>query len=124
MSWSEQVFRAASTVLLVEVKAAAPIGQGEQGGETQDKVNLVPESSPPVFSARIVSPTPQSDWTEYGTSPHLILPHGNVLVFEVGGQTVFAKVVHHPGNAAKPWFFPTIEAGYLPALYEAAGQFN
>ena len=37
---------------------------------------------------------------EFGTAPHVITPKnpGGVLVFEVGGETVFARIVHHPGT--------------------------
>lgn len=34
-----------------------------------------------------------------GTRPHEIRPRtASVLAFEIGGQTVFATVVHHPGT--------------------------
>jgi hypothetical protein len=39
-----------------------------------------------------------------GTRPHLIRPRrAQVLRFKVGGRTVFAKVVHHPGTRARPF---------------------
>lgn len=39
-----------------------------------------------------------------GTRPHIIRPRTKqVLKFNVGGQTVFAKVVHHPGTRARPF---------------------
>ncbi|WP_030684284.1 HK97 gp10 family phage protein [Streptosporangium amethystogenes] len=39
-----------------------------------------------------------------GTRPHLIRPRrAQVLRFKVGGKTVFAKVVHHPGTRARPF---------------------
>jgi len=120
LDWADRVFLAATATLTEQVRNAAPV----KTGETRDQVNLVPESSPPAFSARIVSPTPQGQWAEEGTPAHIIRPHGNVLVFEVGGETVFARIVHHPGTTAKPWFHPTIESGYLPALQDAAAQYN
>jgi hypothetical protein len=37
---------------------------------------------------------------EFGSMPHFILPRtAKVLRFEVDGETVFAKYVHHPGTA-------------------------
>jgi hypothetical protein len=37
---------------------------------------------------------------EFGSSPHFILPRfAKVLKFDVGGETVFAKYVQHPGTA-------------------------
>lgn len=39
-----------------------------------------------------------------GTRPHIIRPRTKqVLKFSVGGQVVFAKVVHHPGTRARPF---------------------
>lgn len=39
-----------------------------------------------------------------GTRPHIIRPKNKqVLRFRVGGQVVFAKVVHHPGTRAQPF---------------------
>jgi phage gpG-like protein len=37
---------------------------------------------------------------EFGSAPHFILPRSaKVLKFDVGGETVFAKWVSHPGTA-------------------------
>jgi hypothetical protein len=37
---------------------------------------------------------------EFGSMPHFIIPRtARVLRFEVDGETVFAKWVHHPGTA-------------------------
>jgi hypothetical protein len=46
-----------------------------------------------------VAPTaPCAAFVEFGTGPHLIMPvSANVLAFERGGETIFAKHVHHPG---------------------------
>jgi hypothetical protein len=50
---------------------------------------------------------PQAGWTDEGTSPHVI--EGNpVLVFNVGGTTVFARRVEHPGNAPSGWFTDSV----------------
>jgi hypothetical protein len=39
-----------------------------------------------------------------GTRPHIIRPRTKqALKFNVGGRTVFAKVVHHPGTRANPF---------------------
>lgn len=39
-----------------------------------------------------------------GTRPHIIRPRTKqALKFTIGGQVVFAKVVHHPGTRARPF---------------------
>ncbi|PJH69208.1 hypothetical protein CVR96_27540 [Salmonella enterica subsp. enterica serovar Typhimurium] len=44
---------------------------------------------------------------EYGTKPHKISAKtANALKFEVGGNTVFAKSVMHPGTKPMPFMFP------------------
>lgn len=41
-----------------------------------------------------------------GTKAHIIRPKspGGVLAFQVGGRTVFARKVNHPGTKADPFF--------------------
>lgn len=47
---------------------------------------------------------------EYGARPHVIVASpGKVLVFNVGGQTRFAKSVKHPGNKPQPYIRPTAD---------------
>ena len=39
-----------------------------------------------------------------GTKPHIIRPkRAKALRFKVGGKTVYAMVVHHPGTRARPF---------------------
>lgn len=39
-----------------------------------------------------------------GARPHVIRPHtASALRFEIGGRTVFAKMVRHPGMKARPF---------------------
>ena len=37
-------------------------------------------------------------WLEFGTKPHVIEARDGALKFEIGGETVFAKTVFHPGT--------------------------
>lgn len=47
---------------------------------------------------------------ENGTNPHTILPkRSNVLVFEINGETIYAKRVNHPGTDAQPHFIPALQ---------------
>ncbi|MFD3535242.1 HK97 gp10 family phage protein [Streptomyces sp. NPDC058664] len=43
-------------------------------------------------------------WVNDGTRPHIIRPRrGKALKFKMGGRTVYAAVVHHPGTRARPF---------------------
>lgn len=49
-------------------------------------------------AVEVVPTAPYAPYVEFGTSPHFIFPNvGNVLAFEIGGKTVFARRVFHPG---------------------------
>lgn len=46
---------------------------------------------------------------EYGSGPHTIIPiHRRALRFEVGGTTVFARRVEHPGTRPHPFLVPAL----------------
>lgn len=50
-----------------------------------------------------------------GTRPHVIVPRrGRYLRFQVGGRTVYARRVQHPGTPARPYL--------ATALVEVAGR--
>lgn len=39
-----------------------------------------------------------------GAAPHIIrAKRGRALKFKIGGRTVFARSVRHPGNPGRPW---------------------
>lgn len=73
------------------------------------------------FSATITYTAPQATFTEEGTSPHVIVPRrAKVLAFQVGGRTVFARRVNHPGTKAQHWFSKRVnESRWLAALRRA-----
>lgn len=98
--------RRAAQSTVRSLKAAAPVDTGD----TRERIAIESQRSTPTSVAfTIVSPTPQSNWTEFGTRPHVIRPRRRkALRFVVGGQTVFARKVNHPGNPPRPWFFPTV----------------
>lgn len=50
---------------------------------------------------------------EEGTKPHEIRPKNKkALRFNVGGNTVFAKKVNHPGMKARPIVEPTVDSSW------------
>jgi HK97 gp10 family phage protein len=59
---------------------------------------------------RIGPSVPYAIYVEEGTQPHAIVPvNPRALRFEVGGQMVFAKHVHHPGTRPQPFVRETAE---------------
>ena len=62
-----------------------------------------------VLNAEALMPVDYAEMLDTGTRPHLIVARaGRVLVFDVGGQTVFTPRVEHPG-------FPSQEIWEKPA---------
>ncbi len=54
---------------------------------------------------------------ENGTKPHIIEPiDAKVLHFEINGEDIFAKIVHHPGFKSRPHFTPALNKN--KRLYE------
>ena len=53
-------------------------------------------------TVKITSTNIHSLFVHEGTRPHRIVPRrrGGVLRFQVGGRTVYARAVNHPGNRA------------------------
>lgn len=55
---------------------------------------------------RISTSVPYAPYVEMGTKAHTIYPRkaGGVLVFQIGGRTVFARRVNHPGTQGAHMF--------------------
>ena len=46
---------------------------------------------------------------ENGTDPHLIRPvDAQALHFQIDGEDIFTKLVHHPGFTSMPHFYPAL----------------
>lgn len=106
-SRGEAIFDRAIQEMKDALKEAAPTGES---GDTREQVDVRSAGRGSVFAAEAVAPAKGGEFVEEGTSAHIIVPRGGgVLVFESGGQTVFARHVNHPGTQAKPWFRPTVE---------------
>ncbi len=59
----------------------------------------------------VIATAPYARFVHDGTRPHLIVPRrSSVLVFEIGGRTVFTKRVHHPGTRPNPFIRDAMEA--------------
>lgn len=64
------------------------------------------------FRGRIRSTHPATIFVVNGTRPHMIFPRrpGGVLRFEMGGRTVFARYVSHPGTRANNFLVEALRA--------------
>lgn len=62
------------------------------------------------LSWTIFSAAQYASFTDTGSRPHVITPKspGGVLVFQSGGQTIFAKKVNHPGTSGTRWWSDTV----------------
>ena len=61
--------------------------------------------SPTTWRVDAEVPVIQAATTDRGASPHIIRPRrAKALRFVVDGRVVYARIVHHPGNAPSRWF--------------------
>lgn len=105
------VLNAGDRILLQALKASAPVGQGPGAGRGRDSISAHGGARQHTYyAARYMV------YVDRGTKPHVILPrNARVLRFEVGGDTVFARRVNHPGTKATHWISRAVEAA-KPAL--------
>lgn len=106
---AEQACLNAVIDMIQDLKSESPV----LTGETRDSIDYEPINiSDESISYRIVSPTPQGQWVEEGTSPHDI--YGNPYLAWVGSRgpvviNASRTPVHHPGTSPKPWFHPVTD---------------
>lgn len=61
-------------------------------------------SVPDAAMGEMTAKAPYASHVEGGTEPHVILPkNGQFLKFNIGGRTVFARKVNHPGTKPHPF---------------------
>ena len=63
---------------------------------------------------RVAVEAPYGRYVEYGTRPHVIRPkYGTVLswIDKTTGERVYAREVHHPGTAPRPFWTPAVQIG-------------
>ncbi|HEX9994494.1 MAG TPA: hypothetical protein VGB14_16310 [Acidimicrobiales bacterium] len=97
-----------------ELRTAAPYDTGATQAAT------IVEVAGLTATARAA--TEQAGFTNDGTRPHRIVPrNAKVLAFDVGGVTVFARYVDHPGTPATGWFDKVV-ARWVPFLAAAAAK--
>jgi len=98
---SRRELKEASRQVVNRAKVLAPVRTGRLRGSIRAE-------EPRIFSLRgsvkVGSDLEYAAFVNDGTRPHIIRPRrAQVLRFTVGGRTVFAKVVHHPGTRPRPF---------------------
>lgn len=89
-------------------------------GYTQSTIHVSQKATENSLQAEVTAGG-AAEYLEKGTPPHIILPrNAKVLAFELGGETVFATEVHHPGTKARPFAKPTVDAVRNTIASEAA----
>lgn len=109
---------------LVQARAKQILGPHRKSGCLEDTIVKRAEIHDGDLAIRIQSDTTScsperksySLIVHEGSEPHDILPRspGGVLAFQVGGQTVFARSVHHPGTAPIPFLRDALPLAIAP----------
>lgn len=111
-----QVVRKTAFDIEAHAKAIAPVDTGNL------KNTISTDIAGDGLSAEVTANADYAAHVEYGTRPHVIRPrNASMLAFKVGGVTVFAKEVNHPGTAAQPFMTPAAERA-RPAFHAAVKQ--
>jgi hypothetical protein len=98
---SRSELREASRQVVNRAKVLAPVDTG--------RLRASIKADPPrIFSLRgsvkVGSNVEYAAMVNDGTRPHVIKAvNAKALRFKVGGRTVFARLVHHPGTRARPF---------------------
>lgn len=100
------------------IRAAAPVdtGQLKRSVRSTDErlagsvLSIVIEVQPPRTPANPDN-VDVAGYNEFGTRPHVIRAkrRGGALRFRTGGGIRFAASVNHPGQPARPWFYPVLK---------------
>ncbi|MFF2612378.1 hypothetical protein [Kitasatospora sp. NPDC058046] len=90
----------------------AAIAERMAPGRMGDFISWKITEGPRGLQGVIVCDHPATRYVIEGTRPHIIRPRrAKALRFEVGGRTVFAKVVHHPGTKPNPFLQRALREG-------------
>lgn len=98
--------------LSARTERVAGIAEEEAPGHMGDFVQWRVEEGPKGLQGVITCDHPAVIFVLKGTRPHLIRPRrAKALRFDVGGTTVFAKLVHHPGTRPNDFMARALRLG-------------
>lgn len=85
-----------------QARADVPVRTGHLGRSVKEgEVRVV---GPRTVHGAVLDTADYALYVHEGTRPHLIRPRrAKALRFEIGGRTVFARLVRHPGTRARPF---------------------
>lgn len=84
----------AASSIAADMKSLCPVDTGN----LRDSI-AIRQQGESVIIGPDMSQAPYAGYVEFGTKPHEIRPrNAKALRFQIGGQTVYARVVHHPGT--------------------------
>lgn len=90
----------------------AAIARSEAPGSMGLYISWKIQEAPRGLQGVIVCDHPAVRYVLDGTRPHIIRPRRvKALRFDVGGRTVFAKIVHHPGTRSDPFLQRALREG-------------
>lgn len=98
---SARELRNAGRQVVNRAKVLAPVDTGRLRASIEGRLNRT-WTLRPQFT--VGSNVEYAQMVHDGTRPHIIRPrNARALRFVVGGQVVYARVVHHPGTRARPF---------------------
>ncbi|MFF3096828.1 hypothetical protein [Streptomyces cyaneofuscatus] len=102
----------AERVLRRRLNRTASYARAEAPGSMGDYIDTRVEDGPRGLVGIVECTHPATRFVLDGTRPHVIRPRrASVLRFELGGRTVFAKRVNHPGTRANNFLLRALRLG-------------
>lgn len=143
--WAFAVFDRATADMPDLIRPSAPVSTPTPTstgapGQLRDSINRseAPTPGSTRFRAVVAAPVPQARYTDQGTEPHEIWPHGGQgrdgyplrfywikkggIVKSYGWHGQPMGMVEHPGNPARPWWRDAVTRAFSEALDRAASS--
>jgi len=89
-------------LVAADARTNAPVDTGRMAQAIKE--DPIVSEGPFRVIGGVTSHAPYSVFVHQGTAPHVIRPrNASALRFKVGGQTIFASSVNHPGTRPRPF---------------------
>lgn len=88
--------------IATQARADVPVRTGNLG--RQIKEGQISFTGPRTVSGSVEDHADYALYVHEGSGPHVIRPRkAKALRFQIGGRTIFAKLVNHPGTKPRPF---------------------